>query len=169
MRVVGTATSNAVLAVDQGLADNAKARVWETAAGAGRHPHAAGHDRSRPPQAPADPASVRGNQDLHPERDRGFASRERCFSGRGGEAVEEEGLQPPGCLVRASVVRQLLCQQRARADVAGGDVRADGAVAQAAVEDALERLVDVRPDGGDFPRLSGRGRRAGGGPVGRRG
>ena len=32
-------------------------------------------------------------QDLHPERDRGFASGERFFSRRGSEAVEEEGLQ----------------------------------------------------------------------------
>ena len=34
----------------------------------------------------------------------------------GSQAVEEEDLQPPGCLVRALVVRQLLCQQRAQDD-----------------------------------------------------
>ncbi len=54
-------------------------------------------------------------------------------AGGGSQAVEEEGLQPPGRLVRAPVVRQLLCQQRAQDDdVARGDVRADRAVTPAA-------------------------------------
>lgn len=111
MRVVGTAASNAVLAVDQRLADNAKARVWGTVAvGAAGFILTLlvtiGLARSvnrRPTRLPF------GNQDLHPERDRGFASEEGLSAGGGSEAVEEEGLQPPGCLVRASVVRQLLC------------------------------------------------------------
>jgi hypothetical protein len=83
--------------------------------------------------------------------DRGFIFRSALSEGRGSQAVEEEGLQPPGCLVRAPVDRQLLGQQRGQDDdVARGDVRADRAVAPAAVEDALERLVDGGPGGESF-------------------
>jgi hypothetical protein len=69
----------------------------------------------------------------------------------GARPSRKKALSRLGAWSEAPVGRQLLGQQRGQDDdVARGDVRADRAVAPAAVEDALKRLMDGGPGGESF-------------------